>query len=727
MAEINVLDKKVAELIAAGEVIERPSSVIKELVENSIDAKATAITVEIKNGGVTYMRVSDNGKGIEQEDVRNAFLRHATSKIAQQDDLDSISTLGFRGEALASICAVSRVELITKSIHETDGTLYKLEGGEETEFSQAGCPQGTTFIVRDLFYNVPARMKFLKKDVAESNNVSTLMDRIALSHPEISFTFIRDGRQVMKTMGNDSLETAIYQVFGKQFSTSLIPVSYEYQGVKLSGFVSKPVSANRASRAMQMFFVNGRYVKTNTAMAALEQAYKGFIMVGKYPACVLKLEMNCSTLDVNVHPAKLEIRFTNERPVYECVYYGVKTALSAYDTRSGAEISPEKLPTDPKVMGPTADKGVQLGFSYSAKSSSVNNSPQEPEVYMPKAADFGAVTVNDPVSAARAYYGDNVKIRKIDLSQYHSERSSMPTLVKTREVSDTAANDDALTAKQGEEDISAKPAADISAVSIQTDEAPKRLVSPVLIQPDNRMDETHPADAAPETPDINTAVPDKTENIENKDNSSSPFVSGNSVAIVDQDKREIRQKYIGEAFSAYIIIEYGEDRLMFIDKHAAHERLIYERLKRQHTSSHPQLLLEPVAVTLDKAECLAVMESKDVLSEAGFETEEFGSGTILIRSVPLFLEKLEITEAFLEIARYLKTHRKLVISEKMEWIYQNTACRAAIKAGNKNDPRELIELALELERNPEVRYCPHGRPIYFFMSKSEIEKNFKRI
>ena len=713
MAEINVLDKKVAELIAAGEVIERPSSVIKELVENSIDAKATAITVEIKNGGVTYMRVSDNGKGIEREDVKNAFLRHATSKIAQQDDLDSIATLGFRGEALASICAVSRVELITKSIHEIDGTLYKLDGGEETEFLQTGCPQGTTFIVRDLFYNVPARMKFLKKDVAESKNVSNLMDRIALSHPEISFTFIRDGRQVMKTMGNDDLETAIYQVFGKQFSSSLIPVSYEYQGIKLSGFISKPVSANRASRAMQMFFVNGRYVKTNTAMAALEQAYKGFIMVGKFPACVLKLEMNCSTLDVNVHPAKLEIRFTNERPVYECVYYGVKTALSSYDTRSSGEILPEKPLTDPKVMGPTADKGVQLGFSYSSKT---KDTPQEPEVYMPKTADFGSLQVNDLGSAARAIYGDNVKITKINLSQHYSESGrSVPRLVQPQEVTDTSTGDVNIPVQQGEEETSVMPLADVKAVGRINENDEKNNAS-VLLPIDSSKDESISSDVSVESPDTTDIG-----------NTAAQYVSENSVAIVDEDKRELRQKYIGEAFSSYIIIEYGENRLMFIDKHAAHERLIYERLKRQHTSSPPQLLLEPVAVTLDKSECLAVMECKEILSEAGFEVEEFGSGTILIRSVPLFLEKLEITEAFMEIAQYLKTHKKLVISEKMEWIYQNTACRAAIKAGNKNDPRELIELALELERNPEVRYCPHGRPIYFFLSKGEIEKNFKRI
>ena len=289
MGAINILSKQVAELIAAGEVIERPASVIKELVENAIDAHSTAVTVEIKHGGVTFMRVSDNGSGIMQEDVRNAFLRHATSKIAAKDDLDSIGTLGFRGEALASICAVSRVELMTKHINEENGTSYCLEGGQETTFETIGCPQGTTFVVRDLFFNVPARMKFLKKDVAESNAIASLMDRIALSHPEIAFTFIRDGKQVMKTMGDGKLENAVFQVFGKQFYGTLIPVSYQHNHITVTGFVSKPVSSNRASRSMQVFFVNGRYVRTKTAMAALEQAYQGMIMTGKFPACVLNL------------------------------------------------------------------------------------------------------------------------------------------------------------------------------------------------------------------------------------------------------------------------------------------------------------------------------------------------------------------------------------------------------------------------------------------------------
>ena len=680
MPIINVLSKQVSELIAAGEVIERPASVIKELVENSIDANADSITVEIKNGGVTFMRVSDNGKGIERDDVRNAFLRHATSKIAVQDDLDSISTLGFRGEALASICAVSKVELMTKNINETDGTLCKLEGGEETEFMTIGCPQGTTFIVRDLFYNVPARMKFLKKDVSESNTISTLMDRIALSHPEISFTFIRDGKQILKTSGNGKLDTAIFQIFGKQFHSTLIPVSYEYQGVKLSGYISKPVNANRASRTMQIFFVNGRYVRTKTAMAALEQAYKGFIMVGKFPACVIKLEMDCSTLDVNVHPAKLEIRFTNERPIYDCVYHAVRSALSEYDTRNNIPVPENIVPTDPKVLGRTADRGTQLGFTYGSRTV-LPPSDDEPEISMPSITDFGTERLNDPAADLRSGYYNfpKVSIRPISLSEHIREKE---------QTSDRQPDNIISISEEISENENDMPAAEHAEEKTYISE-PVQADIHEIYKPETSVNDT--------------------------------------VGITDCDKREIKKKYVGEAFLSYIIVEYGDDRLMVIDKHAAHERLIYEKLKRQHKESSAQMLLEPVTVTLDKEDYQAVLENRDMLLEAGFEADDFGNGTIILRSVPLLLEELEITEAFYEIARYLRLHKKLIMSEKMEWIFQNTACRAAIKAGNKNKPEELIELAAELERNPDVKYCPHGRPIYFFLTKSELEKNFKRI
>ena len=330
MGKINVLDKHISELIAAGEVVERPCSVIKELVENCIDAGASAITVEIKNGGITYMRVTDNGCGISREDVSTAFVRHATSKVHSQDDLESISTLGFRGEALASIAAVSHVELITITEGEIVGTRYVIDGGEEQTCEDAGCAQGTTFVVRDLFYNTPARMKFLKKDITEANAIAAVMDRIALSHPEISIRFIRDSREALHTPGDGNLKSSIYEVYGKDFTLGLLSVSYELNGVNVNGFISKPTAA-RPNRSMQHFFINGRYVKSRTAMVALEQAFKGSVMVGKFPSCVLNIEISYRNVDVNVHPSKIEVRFVKEKPVFDAVYHGIKTALNKED------------------------------------------------------------------------------------------------------------------------------------------------------------------------------------------------------------------------------------------------------------------------------------------------------------------------------------------------------------------------------------------------------------
>ena len=352
MGVINVLDKHVAELIAAGEVVERPASVIKELVENAIDAGARHITVEIKNGGTTFMRVTDDGCGIAKDDVRVAFLRHATSKVKQEEDLDSIATLGFRGEALASISAVSRLQLITRNVNEDIGTSYLIEGGEEQSFDDAGCPAGTTFVIRDLFYNIPARAKFLKKDVSEGNAVSNIIDKTALSHPEIAFTYIRDGKQALKTFGDGKLLSAIYSVFGREFANGLIPVDYQLNAITVSGYVSKPVHS-RPNRNMQNFFINGRFVKSRTAMAALEEAFKHSIMVGKFPSCVLSLRLPYEMIDVNVHPAKIEVRFINERPVFDAIYHAVKTALMQHDTQKQATFKQ-----------PTAFRDVPRGRDY---------------------------------------------------------------------------------------------------------------------------------------------------------------------------------------------------------------------------------------------------------------------------------------------------------------------------------------------------------------------------
>ena len=484
-------------------------------------------------------------------------------------------------------------------------------------------------------------MKFLKKDVAESNNIASLMDRIALSHPEVSFTFIRDGKSMLKTSGNGDLYTAILQVFGKQFAVGLIETNYEYQGVKMHGYVSKPVSANRASRNMQVFFVNGRYVKTKTAMAALEQAYSGCIMSGKFPACVMNIEIDCSSLDVNVHPAKLEIRFTNEKPIYNCVYYGVKSAVMGYDTRNETafESEPETQPVIKPAFTKPSLTGVQMNIPQQEEKEEYN-------IFEPETSGFSVFAEKEE----KAEFPKTENIRTINLAEELKKSEPKETDFKV------------------EEESSIDFFANIEGKEPEKEAEPKR--EPEAEKPVN---------------------------------------------------------YIGEAFRAYIIIEYDKDRLMFIDKHAAHERLIYEQLKRDNPSTSPQMLLEPITVTLDKEEYSTVLENKEAFMQAGFDIDDFGSGRIIIRSAPLLLEKLDITEAFMEISEYLQRHKKVILSEKMEWIYQNTACRAAVKAGNVNKREELIQLAVMLERNPDIKYCPHGRPVYFFMSKHEIEKNFKRI
>lgn len=670
MGVVNVLPKNIAELIAAGEVIERPSSVIKELVENCIDAGAKSVAVEIQKGGITYMRVTDDGSGIERDDIKNAFLRHATSKISVQDDLDAIATLGFRGEALASICAVSKVEVITRSSKEQDGSRYVIEGGEEKSLDITGCPQGTTIIVRDIFYNVPARMKFLKKDASEGSAIYVLLERMALSHPEIGFTFIRDGKQIMKTQGDGNLENAIFQVFGKDFHDSLIPVSYNRNNITIRGFVSKPVLSVKANRTMQMFYINGRYVRSKTAAAALEQAYKGSIMVGKYPSCVLLIGMHCSMLDVNVHPAKLEVRFTNERPVFDSVYYAVKNAIMGFDTRNAVEKAQEIRVKNPQLLVPPTDRASQLNF-YSGfgnthesqkNTNSEINEDDEPVIVVPRVKDIDyAILTDEP---------ENVPVNLVD-----QDSGSSCGYV------DIGKEDNKTNGQAGDTEI------------IQSEDDTEEIIL----------------------------------NFRNDEVKSKETEASVTETEAEYDEMPVAIKYIGEVFNTYIILEYDSDRIMLIDKHAAHERLIYERLKKEDRGKNAQFLLSPVSVTLDAEECQAVLESKDILSDTGFNVDGFGEKTILIRSAPVMLRNEDIIESFSEIADYLCKHKKLRISEKMEWIYANTACRAAVKAGNINSREELIELVRRLEENRDVRYCPHGRPIYFFMTKREIEKSFGRI
>ena len=671
MGLINVLDKHVAELIAAGEVVERPASVIKELVENSIDAGAKNITVEIKNGGTTFMRVTDDGCGIQKDDVKVAFLRHATSKVKDENDLDSISTLGFRGEALASISAVSRLQLITRNISEEDGTSYIIEGGEEVSCDEAGCPVGTTFIIRDLFFNIPARAKFLKKDVAEGNAVSNVIDKTALSHPDIAFTYIKDGKQVLRTFGDGKLISAIYAVFGKDFANGMIPVDYQLDGIKVKGYVSKPIHS-RPNRNMLNFFINGRYVKTKTGIVAVEEAFKGSIMVGKFPSCVLNLEMPYEMIDVNVHPAKIEVRFINERPVFDTIYHAVKSALLKNDDRKQATFKKETAFNDIKKFNPFNNAEAIL------------NKPQKEKLtFEPKPV------IEKKVQKPIEKKDDYNPFENIIFSQ-------QPKTVKKYNI------DDAKVADSGEsfENFTKKPIINeikqVEQTFLKSEDKPE-------INLENKFD------IKPEIEQESIKTEEKAE----------------PLPLIKQD--EIFLRYIGEAFNTYIIAEKNNKEILLVDKHAAHERMIYEKLKAEKAGSFSQMLLQPVTVMLDKSEYIAAINNLNVFNECAFEVEDFGNSTVIVRSIPQYLDVADVNDCIVEMAEHMSSGKNDVYSEKMDWFYHNVACRSAIKAGNKSTVQELVDIIKKLEENPQLKYCPHGRPICIVMTKNEIEKQFGRV
>ena len=658
LAKIQVLDRHVAELIAAGEVVERPSSVIKELFENAVDAGSSRVTVEIQNGGVTYMSVSDDGCGIAAEDVPVAFLRHATSKVRTEEDLTAIGTLGFRGEALASVAAVSRVELLTAAEGEPIGTRYRIEGGDEVMRGEAARPHGTTITVRDLFYNVPARMKFLKKDIGEGNAVSAVMERLALSHSEVSVRFLRDGREEFLTPGNGDLKSAVYAVLGREFTASLIPVEYTLNGVTVTGYIGKP-SASRANRTMQQFYINGRYVKSKTMMAALEQGYKGSLMAGRFPTCVLQLTMSPEAVDANVHPAKLEVRFIQEKPVFDAVYYGVKSALHAGD-RTVPAPTPAKKPPAPEdlaakqlffhtVPATTPEKPSESAPDIPPAVKPAENRPavwEEPEMAVPPAAPF---VKNAGIPARRE-----------------------PLFLRD-----------------------AVPAGEPAVI-------PASLSMPV--QAERTEPALSPAEDMPKAPSV-------------------PVEQTEEVTVSPEPERPIR--WVGEVFDTYILVEY-DGALYVIDKHAAHERILYNEGLSAHGVER-QILLSPVSVPLRREEYEVLIEAKDALLAAGFETEDFGGGTLLLRTVPVMLTGCDPADTLQEIAGGLLSGRREITTAKQEWIAHSIACRAAVKAGDKNSPEELLALAKRVLTDDAVRYCPHGRPVCFRRTKREIEKLFGRV
>ncbi len=634
MPQINILPKEVYQLIAAGEVVERPSSVVKEMIENSVDAGAKNITVEIKNGGSTYIRITDDGCGIARSEVKKVFISHATSKIKVSDDLDKIGTLGFRGEAMASISAVAKVQLLTRTPDEEIGTRYEIAGGQELDFSDAGCPVGTTIVVADIFFNTPARMKFLKKDVTEANAVAGVVERIAVSHPEISFRFIRDGKQTLITSGNGDLKSTIYSVFGREFANSLIPVDYEINNMHVSGFVTKP-SMSRKSRGMQFFFINSRLVKSQTAMAALEQAYRNSIMVGRFPGCVLNIECNSSFVDVNVHPAKIEVRFANEKPVFELVYYGVKNAIEMLDTPKEAHFSAPR-PTQTTVNGkidffkPKEEVPTQMQFKQESN----------PDDFW-RVASPDVVRDKSPKSEeAQNYVEESTTTAKLDLSKFTKPATS----------NEQQANNESETLEQ-------------------TKPLPKQEKAESVEVPDFRL--------------------------------------------------------VGEIFKTYIIIEMDGDCYM-IDKHAAHERMNFEALKAS-TEIASQVLLSPVAVRLSREEYNAVLSNLDLYSKCGFAIEDFGNSTVLVRECPSILDGEDVSGLVEETASKLLDGKTDITPEQMDWIFHSASCRAAVKAGDKTSPYEMELFVKKLLANPNIRYCPHGRPVMIKLSKYDIEKQFGRI
>lgn len=707
MGVINVLDKHVAELIAAGEVVERPASVIKELIENSIDAGAKNITVEIKNGGTTFMRVADDGCGIWKDDIKVAFLRHATSKVKLESDLDCISTLGFRGEALASICAVSRLQLITRNKNEDIGTCYEINGGEEVSFDDAGCPIGTTFVIRDLFYNIPARAKFLKKDVSEGNAVSNIIDKTALSHPEIAFTYIRDGKQALKTFGDGKLLSAIYSVFGRDFANGLIPVEYQLDAIKVYGYVSKPQSS-RPNRNMQNFFINGRYVKTRTAMAAVEEAFKGSVMVGKYPSCVLNIEVPFEMIDVNVHPAKIEVRFINERPVFDTVYHAIKSSLLKNDSRKNASFRTDTVFNeikDSRKFNPFRNAPAIFNKS------TANTADAQKQEYSPKSK-------NEFNPFDEINYVSSPKTEEKIINQNNDDNNLLSEKRKTSKI-----NIDSLKIADSDKpfDIYSKKAINNSYRENKSD-ALKNISKKSNEQksaPNKKTEYEIQQDAV-----ISSGEEPVTENVsDNKtnDNKNEAYTE----LIIEQNAVDI--KYIGEAFSTYIIAEKNGKEILFIDKHAAHERMIYEKLKAEKAGAFSQLLLQPVTVTLGKEEYDAAINNLNMFSECSFEVDDFGNSTVIVRSAPQYIDASEIPDCIAEMADYIAKGKNDIFTEKMEWFYHNVACRSAVKAGNKSTPQELIELVKKLEENPQIKYCPHGRPVCIVMKKSEIERQFGRV
>lgn len=642
MAKIHVLDRHTAELIAAGEVVERPSSVVKELCENAIDAGARSISVTIAHGGVATIEIADDGSGIDAEYIPTAFVRHATSKIAREEDLSHIVTLGFRGEALASIASVAQVELLTRTADDEYAYRYCVHGGEEQGIEPAARGLGTTITVRNLFYNTPARMKFLKKDATEGGYVMEIVTQLALSHPEISFRFTRDGKQQFQTPGDGKLRGAVRAALSRDFAQDLLDVEFSENGYSVTGCVTPPRAA-RASRAMQFFFVNGRFVKNRTMMAALEAAYKGTLMQGKFPGAVLTLSMPAELVDVNVHPAKTEVRFAREKEVFELVYRAVKQSLS------------------PPAA---AEQNFRFKTGLEEDEADGNTTPADFSTQRPAQAFARARPAAQPVKS------------------YHTMMDALAS----------------ASLPYNAEGIPAAP----HDIPVQEDAAqsapPQAAGFTISATPDILVQEEEQAEPMPQQAAIEQTA-------------------------AEQEKPVLR--FVGEIFDTYIVTQRGED-LCLIDKHAAHERMLYEKLAQNYDGADSQMLLSPVTVQLSAEEKNAVLQHAEILACNGLEVEDFGGNAVVVRTVPCDVVPEDVENMVIELASSLAQNPHATLSEQTEWVMHSIACRAAVKAGDKTHSDQLLYLAQQVLDGEIPPFCPHGRPVILKITKKELEKQFGR-
>ena len=730
MAEIHVLDKHTAELIAAGEVVERPASVVKELLENAIDAGSTQITLSIESGGVKLIEISDNGSGIEAPYIPTAFVRHATSKIRTEEDLNHIHTLGFRGEALASIASVARVELLTRTAEAECASCYHIEGGEEHPIEPGARGVGTTIRVRDLFFNTPARMKFLKKDSSEGTFVADIVAHVAMSHPEVSVKFIREGKLQYVTPGDGQLRSAAYAILGREFSRDLVEVDNREGVYRVSGLITQPRSC-RASRSMQYFYINGRYVRNRTMMAGMEMAYKGTMMQGKFPGGILLLEMPTDLVDVNVHPAKTEVRFARENDIFDLVYHAVKLALAQPGTgerqfvfdESQNEKNNEKSENteDDDIIKESSVKknsftGLSAVLSGQAEPGTLHAHPSAPAAQpsgAAPAASAGPALAGTSVSAPPAPLKAATLPEKGDTSRWTTVAAAAPIHADVSLHSPLRPDTDGAEEKSELEPPTFRPASS----ETQLDVEPEGLDGEDAEFRQDHMAAWSPAPAPQPAKPQEAAAP--------------TGFAGELPGTPEQMGFDVQEgpeplRYVGEIFKTYILAERGEE-ICIIDKHAAHERQLFEKLAVDYGDVPSQLLLEPVVVELSAEEKTALLANLDLLESAGLEIADFGGSTVLLRSVPADVEQSSAEDLLIELADKLAKGSRDALNEKTEWVLHSISCRAAIKAGDKTSPQELMALAEKILSGEVPPFCPHGRPCVLKLTRKELEKQFGRI